>query len=138
MSARLVLTGLVMLLAVVLAISSVAVASHGDPASLGPAEGSTAGPDETNLPDNVVVEPESGQLVLVNELAILASGQDVGSLVSDFGGEIVLGVPQTDTYQVRFPVSSLAELDIIAAMLEQQGVRAQYVLLGEPLSTGGL
>lgn len=129
--------GMLMLLGFILMVSSFAMASQSDSAHFGPTEGSTAGPEETDLPENVVVEPESGQLVLVNELAILASGQDVSSLIADFGGEITVAVPQTDTYQVRFPVSCLAELDAIAAKLEQQGVRAQYVMLGGPLSAGG-
>jgi len=136
MSVRLALVGLVMLLGVTLAISSIAVASQGDSAYFGPTEGSTAVPEDTDLPENAVAEPESGQLVLVDELVILASGQDVGSLISGFGGEIVIAVPQTDTYQVRFPVSSLAELDIIAAKLEQQGVQAIYVFLGGPATLG--
>lgn len=138
MSIRLALVGLVMLLGVTLAISSIAVASHGDSARFGPTEVITAGPEDTDLPDNVVVEPEGGELVLLNELAILACGKDVSSIVAHFGGEIVIAVPQTGTYQVRFPVSSLAELDAIAARLEQQGVQAIYVLLGGPLSAGGL
>ena len=50
-------------------------------------------------PDNVVMEPgESGQWVSVNELTILASGQDIESLVAEFGGEITLSIPELDTY----------------------------------------
>lgn len=54
------------------------------------------------LPENVVLDPESGQYVLYNELTILASGENVEAIVAEFKGEIVLHVKETDTYQVRF------------------------------------
>ena len=86
-------------------------------------------------PDNVVMEPgESGQWVLVNELVILASGQDIKSLVAEFGGEITVSVPETDTYQVKFSVSTLEDLDIIAGKLQEKerGIQVIHSIVMEP------
>lgn len=93
---------------------------------------------DTWPPANVVKEPESGQWVLVNELAILASGQDVESLVAEFDGEITIEVPQTDTYQVKFPVSNLEELDVIAEKLREKkpNMQVTYALVMRPPRPG--
>jgi hypothetical protein len=73
----------------------------------------------------------------MNELAILASGQDVATIVREFDGEITVSVPQTDTYQVKFPVSDLEELNEIARELEERGLRAQHVIIMRPPIPGG-
>lgn len=71
--------------------------------------------------------------VAVNHLVFLASiesPEDIESLVSEFGGKIVVSVPETSTYEVRFPVTSLKEIDIIADKLRKksgiQVVHAYY------------
>ncbi len=90
-------------------------------------------------PPNVVKEPgEGGQWVLVNELVILESGQDVQSLIAEFGGEITFSVPETDSYQVKFPVSSLEELDVIADKLrkKEKGIQVLHVFLIPPPKPG--
>ena len=94
---------------------------------------------DTWPPPNVVKEHgESGQWVLVNELAILGSSQDVKSLVAEFDGEITVEVPETGTYQVKFPVSSLEELDIIANKLREKepGIQVMYVIVMRPTGPG--
>ena len=91
-------------------------------------------------PPNVVKEPgEGGQWVLANELVILASGQDVQSLVAEFGGEITLYVQETDSYQVKFPVSSLEELDVIADKLrkKENSIQVMHAFVMEPPKPGG-
>ena len=90
-------------------------------------------------PPNVVKEPgEGGQWVLINELIVLASGQDVELLVSKFGGEITHSVLETGTYQARFPVSSLDELDIIADKLreKEKGIQVMHAFVIEPPKPG--
>lgn len=84
------------------------------------------------LPSNVVVEPESGQWIMKDVLIILASGQDVETLVAKFGGKITHAVPETDTYQARFPVSNLDELKEIQRELGERGVQAVYAIVRRP------
>ena len=79
--------------------------------------------------DDVVVDPKSGQRVLVNQLAILGEGQDVPAIVAEYGGTITIAVRETDTYQARFPVRSLKQLDAIAKKLQKRGLRTQYVFV---------
>ena len=83
-------------------------------------------------PSNVVKEPESGQWVLVNELVILSSGQDIPLLIEQFRGKITLSVTETNSYQVRFPVSNLDELNMIRRALEKKGVKAVYAIVRRP------
>lgn len=87
-------------------------------------------------PPNVVQET-SGQWVLVNELAIL-SGQDVELLIEEYGGEVTVSVPETGSYQVKFPVSSLEELDIIADKLraKQSSIQVIHVFVIKPSNPG--
>jgi hypothetical protein len=79
--------------------------------------------------DEVVIDPKSGQRVLVNQLAILGEGQDVRAIVAEYGGTITVAVPETDTYQAKFPVRSLKQLDIIARKLRKRGLKTQYVVV---------
>jgi hypothetical protein len=89
------------------------------------------------LPENAVLDPESGQWVLKDELILVLEGQDVNQLVAEFGGEITFAVPEGDTYQVRFPVSNLAELERIHSELEERGiVAARAILLNTPSPDG--
>ena len=86
-------------------------------------------------PPNVVREPgEAGQWVLVNELAIIASGQEIMPLITEFGGEITIFVSETGTYQVKFPVSSLEDLDIIADKLREKenGIKVMRAIVINP------
>lgn len=129
MRMRWTLVGSLVLLGVLVTVLVSTTTSQDHPGGLGSADVNPGAPEQADLPENVVVEPEGGQLVLVNELAILASGHDVSAIVAGLGGEITIAVPKTDTYQARFAVSSLAELDAIAAKLEQRGLRAQYVIV---------
>lgn len=89
-----------------------------------------------DLPPDVVVDPDTGQWVVVNELTILASGQDVASLVTQYGGQIVLSVSQTGTYQVRFPVSDLNQLKAIKKDLEKKGVQVILAIVLRPPRPG--
>ena len=86
----------------------------------------------TKLKDNVVIDPESGQKVLANELVVLDSGQDVESLVKEYGGKITVKVEETETYQVKFPVSDLNDLNIIADKLRRKGVEVTHVIVMNP------
>jgi hypothetical protein len=87
-------------------------------------------------PVNVVKEPKSGQWVVVNELIILATGQDIPSLIKVYKGEIVHFVKETDSYQVRFPVRNLNELNRIKEELRKRGIRAVYAIVRKPPSPG--
>ena len=82
--------------------------------------------------DDEVIDPKSGQRVLVNQLAILGEGQDVRTIVAEYGGTITIAVPETDTYQAKFPVRSLKQLDAIAKKLQKRGLKTQYVLVTKP------
>jgi len=81
---------------------------------------------------HAVVDPASGQYVLVDELTILASGEDIVGIVAEYDGEVVLYVPETDTYQVRFPVKDLKELEQIRVALESHGITAYYSIVLKP------
>jgi hypothetical protein len=76
--------------------------------------------------DNIVVDPESGQYVLNDELTILASDEDIEGIVMEFDGKIVTHVRETDTYQVKFPVKNLRELKKIRIALESKGLIVYY------------
>lgn len=80
-------------------------------------------------PKDVVELPGTGILVYENRLSILGSGQDIQTIVKEFGGEITLSIPETDTYEARFPVSSLMELDEIKNQLNVRGVEADYSIV---------
>ena len=82
--------------------------------------------------DDEVIDPKSGQRVLVNQLAILGEGQNVRVIVAEYGGTITIAVPETDTYQAKFPVRSLKHLDAIAKKLQKRGLKTQYVLVTKP------
>jgi hypothetical protein len=88
------------------------------------------------MPDNVVVDPESGQWILKNELAILASGgQDVKyveTIVAEFNGEITVRITETGTYQVKFPVSNLDELNAIKSKLNGRGLKTLHAIVLRP------
>lgn len=88
--------------------------------------------------DDVVIDPKSGQRVLVNQLAILGEGKDVRNIVAECGGTITIAVPETDTYQAKFPVRSLKQLDAVAKKLQQQGLKTQYVIVTKPSGSSGL
>lgn len=89
-------------------------------------------PRPVSADDDVVVDPKSGQRVLVNQLAILGDGQDVRAIVAEHGGTITVAVPETDTYQAKFKVRSLKQLDAIAKKLQARGLKTQYVLVTTP------
>jgi hypothetical protein len=78
------------------------------------------------LPENVVIDPESGQYVLYNELTILASGENIEAIVAKFKGKIVLHIKETDTYQVSFPVKDLGELKQVREALKSKGLTVYY------------
>jgi hypothetical protein len=78
------------------------------------------------LPENVVIDPESGQYVLYNELTILASGENIEAIVAEFKGKIVLHVKETDTYQVSFPVKDFGELKQVREALKSKGLTVYY------------
>lgn len=78
---------------------------------------------------HVVIDPESGQKVLTNELTILGSGEDIGSLIKPYRGEITASIKETDTYQIRFPVSNLDQLKVIQSKLRQKGLTVYLSLI---------
>jgi hypothetical protein len=82
--------------------------------------------------DRVVVDPKSKQRVFVDELVIFAEGKDVASIVAEYDGVITISVPQTETYQARFRVKSLRELDAVASKLRKRGLKVQYVIVRKP------
>lgn len=89
--------------------------------------------DQEHPPDkNAIKDPESGQWILKDELVIIATEQVVEDLIEAFSGEISIAIPETSTYQVKFPVSSLEELNIIKQELEAQDVQVMHVLLISP------
>src|SRR5690242_10185373 len=92
----------------------------------------TNSPLRVSADDDVVVDPKSGQRVLVNQLAILGEGQDVRRIVAECGGTITVAVPETDTYQAKFPVRSLKQLDAVARKLQRRGLKTQYVIVTKP------
>jgi hypothetical protein len=63
--------------------------------------------------ERIFIEPRSGQPMLKDELVILTSGADILSVIKDYKGVITVSVPETGTYSVRFPVSSIDELNRI-------------------------
>lgn len=76
---------------------------------------------------------------IVNDLVFLAvSSKDIGSLVAEFDGKIVSQVPETGTYEVRFPVSSLEEVDTIANQLRERrkGIQIVHSYIYEPPKSG--
>ena len=86
---------------------------------------------------DIVVDPTSGQPVLVNELVILGgSSEEVTDAVRRLGGRITVAVPETESYQARFPVHNLTELDTIADQLKGGGFQAIYVILVGPATPG--
>jgi len=82
--------------------------------------------------DHVVVDPKTKQRVLVNELVIFGEGKVVASIVAEYDGVITIAVPETDTYQARFRVKSLKELDTVARKLRGRGLKVQYALVRKP------
>lgn len=92
----------------------------------------------SKTPNNVVIDPESRQKILVNELIILASDKEkVSKIVKEFNGETTISVTETGTYQVKFPVNNLAELNIIMGKIINSGIKVQHVLVLEPPKPGG-
>lgn len=87
-------------------------------------------------PANVVREPASGQWVVVNELIILATGQDIPSIIEVYKGKIVQMIKETDSYQVRFPVRNLDELNRIKEDLAKRGIKAVYAIVMKPPRPG--
>ena len=75
-------------------------------------------------PPNVVKAPgEGGGLVIYNELLITA-GQDTESFVAEFGGDVTDRIPGFG-HRVRFPVSSLEELEVIVDKLREKDSNVQ-------------
>src|ERR1051325_1062848 len=68
----------------------------------------------------VVIDPKSKQRVLVDELVIFSDSKDVASIVAEYNGVVTIAVRETDTYQARFPVKSLNQLDVIADKLRKR------------------
>jgi hypothetical protein len=81
---------------------------------------------------HVVIDPKSKQRVLVNELVIFSEGKDVASIVAEYNGVVTVVVRDTDTYQARFPVKSLNQLDVIADKLRKRGLKVQYAIVRKP------
>jgi hypothetical protein len=83
-------------------------------------------PEDTWPPPDTVELSPGGDVVSYKELILLfgwnssISLEDVESLIGEFGGEITDSIPQTYTYEVKFPTSNLEELDIIADKLLQK------------------
>lgn len=97
--------------------------------------------DNYRKPDTLetinVVRDSDGQLLIGDQLVILASSQDVRPAIKELGGTITIFVKETNTYQVRFPVKSLEELDLVAKKLKEkvsdiQVVRAYITELPTP------
>lgn len=88
---------------------------------------------ENRSPDeNAIKDPESGQWILGDELGIFADEQVINDVVYSYRGELTISIPKTSTYQVKFPVSSLDELNVIKQELENKGIQTMYVRLLAP------
>lgn len=83
-------------------------------------------------PEDVVRESGTGGWVYVNRLTILGSGQDVEEIVKEFDEKVIFSIPETTTYEVEFPVSSLNELGQIKGQLEQRGIQAIFSAVLQP------
>lgn len=110
-------------------------------AGCAPANRNTAADDATTIapideeipPDeNAIREPNSDQWILRNELVVFGSPEVISGVVDSYHGEISIAVPETSTYQIKFPVSALDELSEIKQELESQGIEASYVQLMSP------
>ena len=88
------------------------------------------------IPKPIVVDG-----TVINDLAFLTSTEsenDIKSLVSGFGGKIVVSIPETGTYEVRFPVNTLTELDNIAIQLRQKtSIRIVHSYVTRPTNPNG-
>ncbi len=95
--------------------------------------------DNKTNKDRIVIDPESGQFMLNDELVILNSDADINAVIKKYNGIITFSVPETSTYQVRFPVSSYGELSDIKDRLNNENkgkLSASYVLLIMPPNPG--
>lgn len=91
-------------------------------------------PKSLRPPDeNAVRDPETGQWVLENELGIFGSQQEIDTITQNYNATVTIDVPQTSTYQLKFPVQSLDELKTIKAELEAQDYDVSLVNLMTPL-----
>lgn len=79
-------------------------------------------------------DDETSQDFLPRELAILGSGNrdQVVDAVARFGGTITVEVPQTETYQASFPITTLQELIEIRDALRGEGLSATLVPTIDP------
>ena len=64
--------------------------------------------------------------VIINKLVILGSGNktEIEEAVKKYQGEITLEVKETQTYEAKFPVDSLDELNEIKDGLNTMGIKA--------------
>lgn len=82
-------------------------------------------PDPVGAPN--VVRDSDGQLLIGDQLVILASSQDIRPAIKELDGTITIFVKETNTYQVKFPVKSLEELDLVAKKLKEKVSDIQVV-----------
>lgn len=86
----------------------------------------------TNSEDQIVVDPDSGQKVLKDELTILTSGHDINQLIAPYNGSIRNQVKETSSYQVKFPISDLKQLKDIKASIEESGASVMLSIVLHP------
>jgi hypothetical protein len=79
--------------------------------------------------------------VYVNRLVILGSGNDgeIKQAIMKYQGEIILKVKETETYEVKFPVNNLDELNEIKDNLNRKGIKTvnDYTIDSDKLNPAG-
>lgn len=70
--------------------------------------------------------------VVTDKLVILGSGNKskIDEAISKYQGKITLEIKETETYEVKFPVKSLEELNTIKNSLNEMGIKtvSDYVI----------
>lgn len=84
-----------------------------------------------NLQSEIYTD-EDGQKMLAKELVVF-SEKDLKIVQEEFGGVVTVEIPETETYQVRFPVSNYDELMEIQRQLQERGIKVSRVFLTDPL-----
>jgi hypothetical protein len=77
-------------------------------------------------PAEVVVDTASGQRVLMGELIVVGAAALAEPAIARHHGSIRRHVPETSTYEVRFPVSRLDDLEATARALRARGLTVSF------------
>lgn len=115
-----VLVGALALMVVVLG------ACAADPADPVPGDEPVLGEDP--MPTESRDSEEGPDGVLDQELALIGGDRaEILAVVEEYGGEVTVEIPETSTYQARFPVETTQELIALRDELRDRGFRAVLV-----------